>query len=217
MHCQHTQLPDSRFEDVDLARSVFDDVNLQAARFSNANLAGAVFNNLSLADARIDDAKLDGLRIDGVLVTDLQAAWAAQQAAAKLTNKPAAKPAAVIYAKHLATLSQFYQATTGLVLVMAQRADDHVVLASPAFELVLVAMPEAIAATVHIANPPERREDTPIKLVFAVDSLGRVRDLAARLGGELNPPEREWDFGGQRVCDGHDPEGNVLQFRQRIG
>lgn len=207
MHCQHTQMPGSRFEDVDLARSVFDDVNLQDARFSNANMAGAVFNNLTLADARIDDAKLDGLRIDGVLVTDLQAAWAAQQAAAK--------PAAVIYAKHLATLRRFYQAATGLVL--AHEADDHVVLASPAFELVLVAMPTAIANTVHIASPPVRREDTPIKLVFAVDSLARLRVLVAGLGGELNPPGREWEFNGQRICDGHDPEGNVLQFRQRAG
>ena len=207
MHCQHTQMPESRFEDVDLARAVFDDVNLQGARFSNANLAGAVFNKLSLADAGIDDAQLDGLRIDGVLVTDLQAAWAAQQAAAR--------PAAVIYAKQLATLRRFYQATTGLALV--QEADGHVVLASPAFELVLVAMPAAIADTIHIASPPLRREDTPIKLVFVVDSLARIRDLAATLGGELNPAGQEWIFGGQRVCDGHDPEGNVLQFRQRLG
>ena len=207
MHCQHTQMPESRFEDVDLARAVFDDVNLQGARFSNANLACAVFNKLSLADAGIDDAQLDGLRIDGVLVTDLQAAWAAQQAAAR--------PAAVIYAKQLATLRRFYQATTGLALV--QEADGHLVLASPAFELVLVAMPAAIADTLHIASPPLRREDTPIKLVFVVDSLARIRDLAATLGGELNPAGQEWIFGGQRVCDGHDPEGNVLQFRQRLG
>ena len=207
MHCQHTQMPESRFEDVDLARAVFDDVNLQGARFSNANLACAVFNKLSLADAGIDDAQLDGLRIDGVLVTDLQAAWAAQQAAAR--------PAAVIYVKQLATLRRFYQATTGLALV--QEADGHVVLASPAFELVLVAMPAAIADTIHIASPPLRREDTPIKLVFVVDSLARIRDLAATLGGELNPAGQECIFGGQRVCDGHDPEGNVLQFRQRLG
>ena len=28
--------------------------------------------------------------------------------------------------------------------------------------------------------------------------------------------EREWEFDGDRVCDGHDPEGNVLQLRERV-
>jgi hypothetical protein len=30
----------------------------------------------------------------------------------------------------------------------------------------------------------------------------------------LNPPDAEWLFEGSRVCDGHDPEGNVFQLRQ---
>ena len=35
----------------------------------------------------------------------------------------------------------------------------------------------------------------------------------ARLGGELNPPDREWQLGSERICDGVDPEGNVFQVR----
>lgn len=35
----------------------------------------------------------------------------------------------------------------------------------------------------------------------------------ARLGGELNPPDQEWQLGTTRICDGHDPEGNVFQVR----
>ena len=30
----------------------------------------------------------------------------------------------------------------------------------------------------------------------------------------VDPVETEWTFGLVRVCDGHDPEGNVVQFRQ---
>jgi predicted enzyme related to lactoylglutathione lyase len=127
--------------------------------------------------------------------------------------KAVPKPAAVIYAKHLAGMQAFYEAVTGLALTHA--AADHVVLESPAFELVLVAMPAAIADTIHIASPPERRSETPIKLVFATDSIARVREQAAALGGALNPPDREWSWQGHITCDGHDPEGNVLQFRQR--
>jgi uncharacterized protein YjbI with pentapeptide repeats len=197
-------LSGSSFEDVDLAQAVFDDVDLHGARFSNARLAGAQFSNVSLRDANITDADLKGLRIQGVAVTDLLAAWAARQA------QP--RPAAVVYAKHLAGLQRFYAAVGGLAVTQAEA--DHVVLESPAFELVLVAMPAAIADRTVLAQPPERREDTPIKLVFPCDDIARIRALAASLGGALNPPGREWSWRGQLTCDGHDPEGNVLQFRQ---
>ncbi len=30
------------------------------------------------------------------------------------------------------------------------------------------------------------------------------------------PVEREWTFDGLTICDGHDPEGNVVQLRQRL-
>jgi hypothetical protein len=43
------------------------------------------------------------------------------------------------------------------------------------------------------------------------------RETAAKLGGELDPPERERLFQLSIVCDGHDPEGNVLQLRQVAG
>jgi hypothetical protein len=35
------------------------------------------------------------------------------------------------------------------------------------------------------------------------------------LRGGIDPAESEWIFQGYRVCDGHDPEGNVVQFQQR--
>jgi hypothetical protein len=30
----------------------------------------------------------------------------------------------------------------------------------------------------------------------------------------LNPTDKEWRFQGFKVCDGLDPEGNVIQFRE---
>jgi hypothetical protein len=32
----------------------------------------------------------------------------------------------------------------------------------------------------------------------------------------MNAVEREWEFEGAKVCDGHDPEGNVFQLRQAV-
>ena len=97
---------------------------------------------------------------------------------------------------------------------MVHAEADHFVLESRALQLVVVAIPERIAASIELAVPPIRRFDTPIKLVFTVADLGAARAAAKSLGGELNPPDNEWQFQGFRVCDGHDPEGNVVQFRE---
>jgi hypothetical protein len=53
-----------------------------------------------------------------------------------------------------------------------------------------------------------------VKLAFPVASIAQARAAAAGLGGQVDPLEREWRFGANKVCDGHDPEGNVLQLRE---
>jgi predicted enzyme related to lactoylglutathione lyase len=118
---------------------------------------------------------------------------------------------AVLYAKSVERVSPFYVECCGLKVAHAE--DDHVVLESPMFQLVILAIPDAIAASISIAMPPARRENTPIKLVFQVDSIDAIRRVIASVGGELDPPEREWQYQNKRVCDGCDPEGNVVQFR----
>lgn len=129
-----------------------------------------------------------------------------------LTTGPPPAAAAVVYAKHIATLARFYEDLLGLPAVL--HAADHVVLANTSFELVLLAMPAAIAAQIHIAAPPVVREDTPVKLCFAVPSLAAARARAHALGGWLKPPAAEWRWRGVAVCDGVDPEGNVFQLRE---
>ena len=125
------------------------------------------------------------------------------------------KPGAVLYAKNVAHVSAFYIEAAALELVHSEK--DHVVLESPLFQLVIVAIPERLAASIEVDSPPIRRENTPIKLVFPIQSIQVARTKAASLGGELNAIEREWRFQGRRVCDGHDPEGNVVQFRENAG
>ena len=122
------------------------------------------------------------------------------------------KAGAVVYAVDLARVSEFY---AGVVdLTVSQREADHIVLESSVFQLVVLSIPQAIAASIEIATPPVRRTENPIKLVFFVPSIVASRAAAAQLGGALNPPEREWHFQRCKVCDGHDPEGNVLQLRE---
>lgn len=122
------------------------------------------------------------------------------------------KAGAVLYAKSIARVSAFYAGIPGFEVIHSEA--DHVVLESPELQLVIVAIPTHIADSIELADPPIRRTETPIKLVFSVPSLRAARSAVQPLGGELNPPEREWQFQEFRVCDGHDPEGNVVQFRE---
>ena len=118
---------------------------------------------------------------------------------------------AVLYAKDWHRLVEFYSALTGLQVRTMQ--EGFAVLGGESSQLSIVRIPKQIADTINIAMPPARREDTPIKLAFGVVDIAVARTIATRHGGAVNPIEREWEFEGARVCDGHDPEGNVFQLR----
>ena len=197
----NASLAGSEFVDTSLEGAKFHDVNLRRAEFSDVAFTGATIRNACLGDVTIADANVAGMRIDGILVTDLLRAFHG-------------KAGAVVYAGDLARLTAFYADVPGFTV--AHSEPDHVVLESPSLQLVIVAIPEHVAATISVADPPVRRTDTPIKLVFTVASIEDVRAAVELRGGQLNPPGREWQFQGFRVCDGHDPEGNVVQFRERL-
>jgi predicted enzyme related to lactoylglutathione lyase len=151
-----------------------------------------------LAGVTIEDANLTGMSINGALVTDLIRAFGRRSRM-------------VLYAKDLAILQAFYQGV--FQLKVEQTELDHVVLGSSTSQLVIVQVPASIASTIHIADPPVRRTQTPVKLVFDVESISAVRGAVLNLRGGIDPAESEWIFQGHRVCDGHDPEGNVVQFQ----
>ncbi|MFZ6721284.1 hypothetical protein [Undibacterium sp. Ji49W] len=120
-------------------------------------------------------------------------------------------PGAVIYAKNLSKLSHFYEQIMQFGISHAD--DTYSILALSHFQLVIHAIPAHIADTFDIKTPPERREDTAIKLVLPVSDIGLARETAARLGGQIDASEHEWEFQQCRICDGYDPEGNVFQIR----
>ena len=119
----------------------------------------------------------------------------------------------VVYAKDMDRVAAFYQRTLGLSEL--ERDAGFMRLGGPDLEVVVVRMPEAIARTVDIATPPVLREDTPLKCSFRVADLARVAGEAAATGGGTKPVTDAWSWLGELHLDGHDPEGNVVQFRQR--
>lgn len=188
-------------QNANLAQSRFDDVNLRASAFHNVALADATFVDVSFKNVSISDANLTGMTINGLLVSDLIRAYEG-------------RAMAVLYAKNTAVIQSFYQDL--LSLRVEHVATDHVLLGSPQLQLAVIQIPPQIAATIEIGTPPKRRSETPIKLVFEVASIAKTRELAASLGGEVYPLEKEWTYQGFRLCDGQDPEGNVVRFRERL-
>ena len=120
---------------------------------------------------------------------------------------------AVLYAKEPAKVAAFYQHVADMRVCHAD--GEYIELRSDAFQLIVLQIPQRIADTIVISSPPVRREDSSIKLVLFTQSIAHARSAAARFGGALNAPEREWLFQGHKVCDGHDPEGNVFQLREQ--
>ena len=105
---------------------------------------------------------------------------------------------AVLYAKDLGRLAQFYSTVTGGKPQMAEKG--FVVLGSEPSQFVIVSIPRRIADSIDIATAPGLREDTPIKLLFAVEGIARARESAAALGGAINDTKREWQFEGATVA-----------------
>ncbi|WP_396270374.1 hypothetical protein [Ideonella sp.] len=126
---------------------------------------------------------------------------------------PTASMGLVIFAKNPSTVSAFYQQTLGLALIDAD--SSHHLLAGAGLELVIHAIPPAYAAEIEISQPPQLREDTPLKPAFWVADLAAVRVATEATGGGLNPASKTWQIRGAAVLDGWDPEGNVVQFKQR--
>jgi predicted enzyme related to lactoylglutathione lyase len=120
---------------------------------------------------------------------------------------------AVLYAKDVDRVASFYVSVLGLKA--ADRDEEHVLLESPAFELVVRRIPARLAEIVRIADPPKPRQDAAVKLVFFVSSISEARACAQAHGGAVDETAKEWSFHGWHVWDGLDPEGNVIQFRAR--
>ena len=127
-----------------------------------------------------------------------------------MSHRP--KPSVVVFAKNIDTLAQFYRELADMTEVL--RDKDHVVLDAEGFQFVVHGIPQHIAAQIEVTEPPEIRENTPIKICLPVESIAKARFKASALGGAVRAKSEEWAARGFRACDGHDPEGNVFQARE---
>jgi predicted enzyme related to lactoylglutathione lyase len=120
------------------------------------------------------------------------------------------QPSAVIFVADVRRMTRFYETVAAMTLL--HQDEQHAVLELAGFELVI----HALSGEANPGTPPRVRHDSYIKVCLPVENIALVRSKAATLGGGLLPPEDEWEGRGFRACDGHDPEGNVLQVRQAL-
>lgn len=65
------------------------------------------------------------------------------------------KPGAVLFAKDLPRMAEFYVGVAGLLVTHSE--PELIVLESPAQQLILHGIPKHIAKTITISSPPTRR------------------------------------------------------------
>jgi predicted enzyme related to lactoylglutathione lyase len=132
-----------------------------------------------------------------------------------MPTKPSTQQGVVIFAKNKKRVSAFYQVTLGLAVEESEPSHD--LLRGHGYEILVHTIPRKYATGITITRPPTPREDTPIKPTFVVPNLDAVRTAAEKCGGYLKPNEQAWHIRGCIVLDGWDPEGNIVQFKQREG
>lgn len=119
---------------------------------------------------------------------------------------------AVLFVQNVKHLRDFYRSVFSMNIETDE--NSYAVLSIPGFELVIHGIPNESSFADTQMEPIVVREDSSLKLCLPVQSLTEARATAKALGGFIKDKEHEWNFNGIVACDGHDPEGNVIQARQ---
>lgn len=128
---------------------------------------------------------------------------------------PAPTPSAVLFVADVRHVADFYRE-----LFAMNRIDgdaDHEVLQLQGFQLVIHRLRGERDPSKDAEGKVIVREDSYTKLCLPVLSIDAARTRAEALGGFVKPAAHEWEARGFRACDGHDPEGNVIQARESTG
>lgn len=119
---------------------------------------------------------------------------------------------AVLYAKSLENLTQFYLGIGGRQTDGS--AGEFAVIANSGTELIILQVPNKIASQIVIENPPAMRSATPMKPILEATSIDEVLEVLPHLGGRPVPGANIWKFRQYLVQDIVDPEGNIVQLWQ---
>jgi len=122
--------------------------------------------------------------------------------------------ALLIFADDKTKVSSFYQCVLGLDVI--ESTSSYELLSGHGCEIFVHSASVSESSSGGDESKPAPRIDTSLKPIFTVFDLEGIRDVAVHTGGFLLPPEQAWKYRNFLVLDGWDPEGNVVQFRQKL-
>ena len=128
---------------------------------------------------------------------------------------PTHTPAVVVFVADVQRVSTFYRELASMQVLVQD--DSHCVLAIDGFQVTVHALRGEPAVKTTTQGQVPLRQDSYVKLCLPVPSIALARTVAERCGGAIKSPDSEWEARGFRACDGHDPEGNVIQVRESAG
>jgi predicted enzyme related to lactoylglutathione lyase len=121
-------------------------------------------------------------------------------------------PTVVVFVSDVQRVSAFYRELASMRILLEDSV--HCVMEIGDFQVVVHALRGEPAVRSDKDGRIPVREDSYVKLCLPVESIATARAIALKHGGGIKSPEHEWEARGFRACDGHDPEGNVIQVRE---
>jgi hypothetical protein len=129
---------------------------------------------------------------------------------AEMSTQP--KAGAVLFAKDVARLAAFYAQV--LAVVPKHAHAEKVVIEAEDFLLVIHAIPPSRGSQGGDQRTTGAARERAGQAVPAGALAGPGQVEHEQLGGGMKPAAAEWSGPDFRACDGFDPEGNVVQFRE---
>jgi predicted enzyme related to lactoylglutathione lyase len=126
---------------------------------------------------------------------------------------PASSVSAVLFAKDLRSVAEFYTAALGMQVLASD--EHHSRLGCSGFELIVHQIPRHIADGIVIERPPQRRVWGSIRLDYPVPSVEESRRRARALGGDIDDMPPEWADRNANFFLGFDPEGNQFGVNEQ--
>lgn len=121
-------------------------------------------------------------------------------------------PSVVIFVSDVRRVSAFYREIASMSVYVND--ETYVVLEIDGFQLVVHGLRGEPAVCADEDGRVRPREDSYVKLCLPVKSIAAARLMALEKGGFIKSSPHEWEARGFRACDGHDPEGNIIQVRE---
>jgi hypothetical protein len=116
-----------------------------------------------------------------------------------------------IYSADFQRLAKFYEEALDLALV--EVGEGYVCLGKNGIEVNILRMNGKPGKVFESGKSFTIREEAAIKCSFLVSSFEHVKNAISTYGGFLKNEDEAWEWRGARHLDGHDPEGNVVQYR----